>query len=127
MQRCVYIETVDKKILVFDRLSCKSKFENALMPLDKSIQVHSRTNATNHMADAITVLLHIIVDSLINGNGFWGEERKIIEKKHELLNDKTFCDLMTKIFYKYTTKLLGYIQTGQYEKAYNDYIKNKDY
>ena len=127
MQRCVYLETIDSKVLIFDRLSCKSKFEDAIMPLDKRIQLYGWRNAENHEADMRIRMIYVIVDSLLNGNGFSADARKFIENRCEMLNDEVLISLLEMIFFKYTDKLVKYMEECRYNLAYMEYFCNKTY
>ncbi len=127
MQRCVYIELTDARVLVFDRLSCKSKFENSIMPLDKEIQNMSWKNIESNKAGLKTELIYVIVDSLLNGAGFSKQNEKFVSEHIDLLQCSDFRKLIKKIFFNYSDMLIEYLKIGDFKKAYTEYISNEDY
>ena len=127
MQRMVYISLSDIKILVSDCICCKSKFENAVMPLDKKIQGYCWNHIYNNSLDNIMQVLYVIVDSTINSNGFSEESIIFIKKNRDILDENNFINLLKTVFFGYADKLIDYLKNDKYEKAYDEYIINDKY
>lgn len=126
MQRCVYLETTDYRVIVADRMCCKSKFENAIIPLDKELQRYIKSNFTNHVSDGLTNMMYIIVDSLLNGCGF-GVHESYIRDNIAILSEEKLERMLEKVFFNYTFKLLKHLKDSEYKKAFDEYTSFTEY
>ena len=126
-QRCVYIELKDARILILNKLLCKSKFEKALLPLDKQIQRLSLDEVVGSKAGIRTRLLFVIIDALLNSDGFLMEEKEFLKINRVLLKDLTFQKMLKNVFFKYTDTLLNLLLEEKYVDAYAEYCRYKDY
>lgn len=127
MQRCVYIELTDVRVLVFDRLSCESKFENAIMPLDKVVQLVAWEKIENNNANIRTEMIFCIVNALLNADGFSESSKEFIEENKHIFDDGKFRNMCENIFFNYTDNLFGYLKEEEYEQAYIKYLTNRNY
>lgn len=127
MQRAVYIELNDIKVLVLDRLACKSKFENALMPLDKYLQIYADGFYSTHLADTRMLFVYVIINAIINGNGFTNAGKTYIQDNVWYLKDEDTMNLLEKVFFGYTEKLVEMLINQNYNGAYEGYVTNTDY
>lgn len=127
MQRCVYIELTNARVLVFDRMSCKTKFENAIMPLDKAVQSVAWEKIENNKANSRTEMVFCIVNALINANGFSESSKELVKENKHYFDDDEFRNMCEKIFFNYTDNLFGYLKEEEYEQAYVKYLTNKNY
>lgn len=127
MQRAVYVELQDYKILVFERLACKSKFENSLIPLDKSIQKYSEKFLSGHNVDKILEVIFVIVNSIVNGCGFEDEDKKFIRENILCLQNHETRMLLQTIFFGYSENLVSKLCDGDFDKAYSEYVSNINY
>lgn len=127
MQRGIYIELLDAKVLVFDRLVCCSKFENAIIPLDKVVQSFAWENIKNNKPGVEIEIIYVVVNALLNGQGFSSEDKAFMRRVTPVLETERISKLLKTIFFKYTDKLLSHLKEYEYEKAYCDYITNISY
>lgn len=127
MQRAVYIELNDAKVLVLDRLACKSKFENALMPLDKCLQSYADEFYALHIADERLLFIYVIVDAIINGNGFNNISKAYIQDNILCLKENETMNLLKLVFFKYSEKLAEMLIHKNFDGAYSGYVSNMDY
>lgn len=127
MQRCVFIKLLDTTVLVFDRLACKSKFENAIMPLDKSIQAHAWNTKISNRASIQIEIVYVIVNALLNGLGFDEGTKNFLNQNVIYLESEETRNLLEKIFFKYTEELISCLKVGEYEMAYSNYVVNRNY
>ena len=127
MQRCVYMEVQDAKVLLFDRLACCSKFENAILPLDKAVQSFAWENVTNNRPGVEIELIYVVINALLNGQGFSNEDKAFMRKMDSVLETEEISKLLKTIFFKYADKLLSHLKKHEYEEAYYDYITNVSY
>ena len=127
IQRIVYLKLNDTKVFISDCICCKSKFENAIMPLDKKIQTYCRNHIENNSLDTVMQILYVIVDSMINSNCFSEDGIVFIKKNRDILDNDKFVNLLKTVFFGYTEKLIDYLKNNEYEKVYDEYIKNDEY
>ena len=127
MQRIVYVKLNDIKVFISDCICCKSKFENAIMPLDKKIQSYCWNHIEYNTLDTMMQILYVIVDSMINSNCFSEASMTFIKKNLDVLDDDKFVNLLKTVFFGYAEKLIDYLKNNEYEKAYDEYIKNDKY
>lgn len=127
MQRGVYVETQDANVLIFDRISCKSKFEKSIVPLDKRVQKHAWITRQGNNADINVRFVFVVVDALLNGNGFSKKSIDFIESNYKQLQKNVVKNLLQPVFFEYTDKLLEHILSGNYKVAYTGYVTNVNY
>lgn len=127
MQRMVYIELNDVKVFITDCVCCKSKFENAIMPLDKKIQSYCWQHNKNNILDIKMQMLYVIVNSIINSNGFSEIAKSFIIKNAYVLDDNYLINLLKTVFFDYTDRMVDYLKNYEFEDAYIQYIKNNNY
>lgn len=125
------INTSDGRIMIWDRLCCKSRFENDILPLDRFCNQY----AWNHtcVKEGITRtderlnMLYIITYSVLEELNFTRENIKYISEHKELLSDNLFFSLIEKEFFKYTCKLIEYLKQEQYKEAIDNYTRFIEY
>lgn len=127
MQRSVYIESLNARIMVLDCLACKSKFEDAILPLENSIQKYAMDKSMNHRACREIEFIYVIVDSMLNGCGFNADSEEYVQKNIDLADSIDVKMMLKSIFYNYSEKLLAHLSHKEYELAYIDWIRNIDY
>lgn len=133
MQRAVYVELKDISMQILDRMCCKSKFENSLLPLDKEIIDFSweerklDSDKGFYVAGEITELLFVIVNCILNKNAFEESDKLYLQKRKELLFSKKLSNLLEKEFFGFTEKLLESLQKEEYSKIIDGYVRNTDY
>lgn len=133
MQRGVYIKLKDKEVMLFDRLCCKSKYEESFVPLDKEIQkfakeelfVDKRTKMK--FAGEITKLIYVICNAVFNQNGFDTSDCDYILKHRDLLTEGTIRNLLKKEFFLYTDEFLKLLGKGEFDKAFDYHELNSNY
>ena len=127
MQRAIYIELIDAKVIVLDRLACKSKFEDAILPLDKSIQSYANESFYEHKIKEKMEFIYVIVNSMINGCGFKEADQEYLQNKAELLEDKTVKQMINKVYFNYSSRLIEHLKAREYDNAYKDWLRNVEY
>ena len=133
MQRAVYIELEDRKVIMFDRLFCKSMFENSFIPLDKKIQKFSfgekrKNNSERYYISGIkTELLYVISKAIFIQGMFLDSDIQFIEKNNVELDDLELAELLEYIFFGYTHTLIKKIKERTYNDIVNDYISYYKY
>ncbi len=133
MQRGVNIKLNDCTVMLFDRLCCKSKFENAFIPLDKIIQKYVWDERVYDAEDSLyaagnmTTLIFRLVNGVFNKSQFDEEDIAYIQGHSEYLQREEMKRLLKPIFFSYTDKFLELIINNDYELAIAEHVKNMDY
>lgn len=132
MQRAIFIRLKNKDVYIFDNLCCKSKFENSFVPLDRTIQDYAINNLQENAfgvkyCNKLIKLIVAITYAMFNSNGFNEIDKEYISREINHVDLELISNLLEKVFFKYTHKLLSYIKTGKYELAYNEFILNIGY
>lgn len=134
MQRAVCVELKDTSVSIYDRMCCKSKFEDAaLLPLDKAILDFSweerklDSDKGFYVAGEITELLFVIVNCIFNKNAFEEADKLYITGKKELLFSKEIFNLLEKEFFGFTGRLIESLQKEEYDQIIDEYVLNTDY
>lgn len=133
MQRGVSIKLNDCAVMVFDRLCCKSKFEDAFIPLDKVIQKYAwgervyDTENSLYAAGNMTTLIYRLVNGVFNKSQFDEEDIAYIQRHSEPLQRVEMKRLLQSVFFSYTDKFLDLIIKNDYEMAIAEHVKNMDY
>ena len=72
-------------------------------------------------------MLYVIVNSIINSNGFSEIAKSFIIKNAYVLDDNYLINLLKTVFFDYTDRMVDYLKNYEFEDAYIQYIKNNNY
>ena len=115
------------------KLSCKSLTPKTWIPLDDKINIEIWKNKVfdkkNNwwIMDNQTILIYMIVRSIFDKQEFKAGYIIEIEKRKSLLEEENTRFKLSKIFFKYTDRLIYLIKKGQYEDIIIDYFTFVDY
>lgn len=117
---------------IWDRICCKSKFENAILPVDKFCDMKSwesiyKNEKGFYCASVETCLLQIILNAILEKNQFDEKDISYIENKKAYLNSVDFGDMIEKEFFKYSKELLALLREGKYNEVVAGYVTNVEY
>ena len=131
MQRIVYVELLDKKLIVCDRICCESLFQKAILPLDKFIQALVREDIICkdgiNYSGKLGSFVFIIINAMLNKHYFDEEDIKFIKNNIELFNDKKVIKALSSVFFTYTDKLIKDLKAYKFDDIFIRYIKNTGY
>lgn len=123
----------DSKILVCDRLYCKSMFQNALLPLDQEVNKHGwskrRENASKGFveADDCTALVFVVANCVFNLGAFREQDIAFIQKRREMLRSQELLYLLEKVFFQCAGKIVEQLLAQEYDKVTEGYLTNITY
>lgn len=123
----------DNKILVCDRLYCKSMFQNALLPLDQEVNKHGwikrRENASKGFveADDCTALVFVVANCVFNLGTFCEQDIAFIQKRREMLRSQELLCLLEKVFFQCAGKIVEQLLAQEYDKIVEGYLTNITY
>ena len=128
----IEIKTEEGKILIWDHMCCKSRFEKAILPLDKKINNLMWKTCDNDKdgktkSGNLPQLIYVIAHCVVEKGRFDREDVDFVKQNRELLMEEEFADLAERVFFSYTGKLIGHLQREEYIECVRNYLTNKDY
>ena len=125
------VRLVDKCILVYFRMCCKSLDEKALLPLDSSIIERGwKTIKQEHglpTADEYTTLICVLLDSILEQKAFLDHDKDYIRKNKGLLQREELKILLRKEFFSFTNELVELLEQEKFEQINDRYLSFCDY
>lgn len=129
--RPIELDTDIGKVLVWDCLCCKSRFENAVLPLDKKINaflwevVDEKLSAVE--MKVVPELIYVIAHCILEKCRFDANDVLFIKQNNVLLEKRRFRDLMETVFFGFTDELLDGLKNGNYAELIDKYVQNVNY
>lgn len=119
--RPIFLKLLDGNIAIWDRLTCKSAFENAILPLDKKINdymwnVVEVTNDHKYIKE-IPIMLYVISNCILEKCKFEYDDIEFIESNKKLLENAEFKVMLEGIFFNYSNVLLKCLLQRNYRDA----------
>lgn len=118
---------------VFEKLACKSLTPKMWIPLDEIInrsvwenKIFDEKNGWWIMCDE-DVFVYMIVRSVFDKHQFKAEYIQDIENKKFLLQSENVINKLSKVFFKYTDRLIQQIAEKRYDTIFSDYISFCEY
>lgn len=126
----------DDQLLYIDvstKLPCKSLTPKMWIPLDETInrsvwenKIFDEKNGWWIMCDE-DVFVYMIVRSVFDKHQFKAEYIQDIENKKFLLQSENVINKLSKVFFKYTDRLIQQITEKRYDTIFSDYISFCEY
>ena len=120
-------------IHAFNQLFCKSMFENAMVPLDKTINKAAWTTKKYNeslkcfqVGNTVSTIL-MIVQSIFFDGRFSEKRKEDIQSYFFHLENDQGKELLYNVFFRFTDTLLKLIQTGQFDDIIKEYVSFIDY
>lgn len=131
--RPVLLRTDNGIVIVTKDICCKTKYEDYYLPLDKNVlcifKRHTRycPHLNYYKTDELVKIFLIILDGLLEKDGYSTKDKEYIAKHKRLLEEKDLYMMLEKELYSYADSLLNYIRDGQYDTAISMYEKWNNY
>lgn len=118
---------------VFEKLSCKSLTPKMWIPLDETInqsvwsnKVFDEKNGWWIMSDE-DIFVYMIIRSIFDKQYFKQEYISDIESKKFYLKSESVKYKLSKVFFKYTERLIYMLEQNRYDEIFKDYITFSNY
>lgn len=126
---CTHLDECN--VLVWDKLCCKSLFENAILPLDKLCNRYAFDNFEEkdgvRYANSIVKMVSIIMNSMLEHGEFNDESMQFIKANSTLLDDADLFRLLDKEFFEFTPKLIKLLKENKFDECVSCYESNLEY
>lgn len=123
------LNTNEGFIIIWDRLCCKSRFEKAILPMDRFINNYawSAFGGLDQRAQQMVVLIYVITSSMLEKGVFDKNDIKLIEGNYQLLQSDVFREMLEKEFFGYAKEIIERLNERDYTACVEGYIKYVDY
>ncbi|MBR4721106.1 MAG: hypothetical protein IK057_05025 [Clostridia bacterium] len=126
-----FFESEKISVIVSETLICKSKYEDALLPMDKYVQKYARVNAVcikgKYYADDCIKCMYILLNSLLESRSFKEEEVLFLKNQINCITSNNFSELMRKELFGFTDYLIELIKKDQFSSIIERYEENINY
>lgn len=112
-------------------IPCHSLTPFNVIPLERSIQEYAWKNPKvidgRIYTNDITTYIFRVTECVFRKKRFEQEDCLFFEDNNEVLNSHILPELLHVVFYSYTDQLLCYLQKGEYQVIFKNYLMWKDY
>lgn len=132
INRPVIITCKDKIYTIWDRMCCKSFFENSILPLDKYCNKEAwnriRQNACGYVeASSETQLIYLLCNCIFEKGRFEEKDQKLLCENGSVVESENFKKLVERIFFDFSDRLICKLKNGEFATIIFDYRTYKDY
>ena len=131
MNKFVYFQKADFQVIFQFQISCKSSLHGEWIPLDRVINIGALERRTKidgiYYLDAVDYLCFLLADSVYTEGTFTDKRSSMIIDLYEKVDKAVFASKIEKVFFKFSKKIVSFIEEQRLDTVISALYRFSDY